>query len=74
MLNKIDNLSSITIHLPKEVVYIPGVYYQVLKMLAWENINVIEVLSTYTELTVIVENKNINQAFSTLKKLDSLSK
>ena len=71
---KFHNLSSITIRLPKEVVYIPGVYYQVLKRLAWENINVIEVLSTYTELTVIVENKDVDQAFSTLKKLDSLSK
>ena len=71
---KFYNLSSITIRLPKEVVYIPGVYYQILKRLAWENINVIEVLSTYTELTVIVENKDVDQAFSTLKKLDSLSK
>lgn len=71
---KIDNLSSITIYLPKEVVYIPGVYYQVLKILSWEDINVIEVLSTYTELTIIVENKYVDQAFSALKKLDNLSR
>lgn len=70
---KIENLSSITIHLPKEVVYIPGVYYQVLKMLAWESINVIEVLSTYTELTIIVENTDVDKAFSTLKKISKLS-
>lgn len=63
---KIDNLSSITIHLPEEVVYIPGVYYQILKMLAWENINAIEVLSTYTELTIIVENKDVDRTFSVL--------
>lgn len=68
---KIENLSSIAIHLPKEVVYIPGVYYQILKVLAWENINVIEVLSTYTELTVIVESKNVDQAFSALRKLST---
>ncbi len=67
--NEIENLSSITIRLPKEVVYIPGVYYQILKMLAWENINVIEVLSTYTELTVIVETKDVDRAFSVLKNL-----
>lgn len=66
---KIDNLSSITIRLPKEVIYIPGVYYQVLKMLAWENLNIIEVLSTYTELTVIVETKDVDRAFSILKNL-----
>lgn len=66
---KFHNLSSITIRLPKEVVYIPGVYYQVLKRLAWENINVIEVLSTYTELTIIFEEKDVEKAFSALKKL-----
>lgn len=65
----INNLSSITIRLPKEVVYIPGVYYQILKRLAWENINVIEVLSTYTEVTIVVENKNVDRSFSELKNL-----
>ena len=70
---KIENLSSVTIHLPKEVIYIPGVYYQILKMLAFENINMIEVLSTYTELTVIVGNTDVDKAFSALKKLSNIS-
>lgn len=69
LIAQIDNLSSISIRLPKEVVYIPGVYYQVLKKLSWENINIIEVLSTYTELTVIVESKDVDLAFSALKNL-----
>lgn len=69
LIAEINDLSSITIRLPKEVVYIPGVYYQVLKMLAWENINIIEVLSTYTELTVVVENKDVDRAFTVLKNL-----
>lgn len=73
LLNEITNLSSITIRLPREVVYIPGVYYQILKRLAFENINVIEILSTFTELTVIVETKNIDKAFSTLKNLNNLT-
>lgn len=66
---KFNNLASITIRLPKEVVYIPGVYYQILKILAWENVNVVEVLSAYTELTIVVNNKNIDSAFSALKNL-----
>lgn len=69
LIAQINNLSSISIKLPKEVVYIPGVYYQILKMLAWENINVIEVLSTYTELTIILDNKDVDRAFSALKNL-----
>lgn len=67
--SEINNLSSITIRLPQEVVYIPGVYYQILKMLAWENINVIEVLSTFTELTIMVESQNVEKAFSVLKRI-----
>lgn len=73
MLSVIKNLSSITIHLPREVVETPGVYYQILKMLAWEKINVVEVISTYTELTIVFEDKNVDKAFSTLKKLSNLS-
>lgn len=73
LIAKIDQLSTITIHLPKQVVHIPGVYYQILKMLAWKNINVIEVLSTFTELTIIVSSKDIDQAFSTIKDLNNLS-
>lgn len=71
---KIDNLSSITIHLPQEVVFIPGVYYQILKLIAWENINIVEVFSTYTELTIIFANADVDKAFSILKKLSSLSR
>ena len=69
LLSNINNLSSITIRLPEEVVYIPGTYYRILKMLAWENINIIEVLSTYTELTIVLENKNVDRAFTSLKNL-----
>lgn len=70
---KFQNLSAITIRLPKEVVSIPGVYYRILKMLAWENINVIEVLSAYTELTIVIDSKDIDQAFSVLKNLNNHS-
>lgn len=71
---KIDHLSSITIHLPKETAETPGVYYQILKHLAWENINVVEVISTLSELTVVFNEKDIDKAFSTLKKLSNLSR
>lgn len=69
LVSEIKDLSSVTIRLPKEAVYIPGIYYQVLKMLAWENINIIEILSTYTECTIILETKVVDRAFSILKNL-----
>ncbi len=64
-----DDLSAITLILPKEAVFVPGVYYSVLKALAWEGINFIEVVSSYTELTIILQNSNVDRAFSILKKL-----
>lgn len=67
LVTKITDLSSITIHLPKETIDIPGVYYSILKLLAWNDINIIDVVSTYSELTIIVRDKNIDKAFSVLK-------
>jgi aspartokinase len=68
---ELTHLSSITIHLPTSNVYSPGLYYFFLKALAWEGINVIEVVSTYTELTIVLDNKDVDRAFSVLKKLFS---
>lgn len=69
LVSKINNLSSVTMRLPEENAKTPGIYYQILKRLAWEKINVVEVISTHTELTIIVEAKDIDRAFSALKNL-----
>lgn len=67
IINNLKNLSSLTIKIPKESTKIPGVLYSILKILAWEGVNLIEVISTYTELTLILETKDIERAFSLLK-------
>lgn len=69
IISVLKNLSSITIRLPISNVYAPGLYYFFLKALAWKGINVIEVVSSYTELTIILENKDVDRAFSALKRL-----
>jgi len=66
---KLDNLSAITLILPKEALNQPGVYYTVLKTLAWEGINLIEGISSFTELTMTFENNQVDKAFSALKQL-----
>src|SRR3989339_132815 len=66
---KIMNLSSITIKLPKENIDISGVYYFILKPLAWEGINITEVVSTTHEITLIFREKDIDRAFIVLKSL-----
>lgn len=68
IIGKKNNLSTITIILPKENVVTPGVYYYILKILAWEGINVIDVISTENEFTIVFEDKDIDRSFSLLKK------
>lgn len=64
-----DNLSAITIRLPKENVETPGVYYFFLKSLAWEGINIIEIVSTPHEVSIILDDNDVNAAFGILKGL-----
>jgi aspartokinase len=64
-----DNLSSIIIRQPKETTVIPGVYYMILKPLAMEGINLVEIVSTYTEITLVIKNEDVDKAFSIIKQL-----
>lgn len=69
IISEFNNLSSITIHLPKQSANTPGIFYFFLKSLAWEGINIIEVISTLSEFTLIFEDKDVNKAFSILNSL-----
>lgn len=60
------DLSSITVKLPAENTICPGVYYYIFKELAWDNINIAEVISTTNEFTVVISDKDIHRAFTIL--------
>lgn len=71
----LENLSSLTIKIPIEATKIPGVLYSFLKILAWEGINLVEFISTFTELTLVMDSKDIDRAFSAVKKwIDNLQR
>jgi aspartokinase len=69
LIYKFSNLSSITIKLPEENTNVFGVYYHILKKLAYQGINILEIISTTHEFTVIVNDDDVDAAFSVLKKL-----
>ncbi len=64
----LKNLSSITLKLDVKAIEDAGVHYGVFKLLAWEGINVRESVSTYTELSLIIDNELVDKAFSVLRK------
>ena len=72
LIKKTDNLSSISIKLPVENVSIPGIYYFIFQKMSWEGINIIEVISTSNEFTIVVDDQNVNEAFKIIKNLKSL--
>lgn len=67
----ISNLSSITINIPDESVDEVGLFYLVTRALTWENINIIDIVSTLNEMTFILREDDTARAYDCLKNLIS---
>ncbi len=65
-INSVLDLASITIKLPKNNLEQSGIYYFILKQLAWADIPLQEVISTTNEMTIVVKENDINQTFAIL--------
>ncbi|MFI5168149.1 MAG: hypothetical protein ACHQQS_16200 [Thermoanaerobaculales bacterium] len=68
LVSRLDDLSAIVIPLPPKSVQTPGVHYTLLKQLALAALNVVEVVSTYGELTIVLAKDDVDRAFSILKR------
>jgi len=66
LINSVLDLASITIKLPKENQAQSGIYYFILKQLAWADIPLQEIISTTNEMTIVVKEEDINQTFAIL--------
>ena len=66
LVSKNSHLSLITVKLPSDNTLYPGVYYFLFKELAWDNINIVEVISTTNEFTIVLNDNDIQRAFAIL--------
>lgn len=64
-----SDLAAVSIMLPSINLDVYGVYYTILKHLAWQSINVVEVISTSHEISLIVAKGDVDQVFTILMKL-----
>ena len=72
ILNKEQNLVALTIIFTSDdFVHTPGVIFNAVRKLAWENINIYEIVSTMTELTFILNKKNSIKAYNVLQEIVS---
>ena len=69
VLNVKKNLLSLTLTLPQDYVYTPGVMFKLLRNFAWENFNIFDIVSTDTELTFILDKNDAIKAYVVLEKL-----
>lgn len=64
-----QDLASVTVKLPVVNTEIYGIYYYILKHLAWEGINIVELVSTSNEFTIVVKQDDVEKAFKILMQI-----
>jgi len=64
-----ENLVSLTMTFSRDFFYTPGVIFNIIRNVAWENINIYEIVSTNTELTFIINKKDAMRGYKALEKL-----
>lgn len=69
LLARQDNLNAVTLHLSPDTSREPGIYHTILKQLAWDKINLVNMICTYTELTLLLEQDQTGAAFSVLSRM-----
>lgn len=67
----VSNLAGITLRFSPDYQTTPNSIFAMLRPLALNHINLVEVVSTYTELTVVVAQKDLQATFAVFSKLPS---
>lgn len=63
----IDGLSSLTINIPVKSIRTVGLFHLITRSLAWENISIVDIVSTLTEATIIVREEDTAKAFDAMR-------
>ena len=63
------NLAVISARLPIETVTVSGVYFPFVRAFAWNKINVYQIISYFTEINFVIDEKDIERAFAIVKGL-----
>lgn len=69
ILNIEEKLVSLTMTFSKDFLYTPGVIFNIIRNIAWDNVNIFEIVSTNTELTFIIHKRDAIKGYKALEKL-----
>jgi len=59
-----EGLVSISLTYSKDFVLTPGILYDISRSLAWDNINIVDIIVTKTELTLIINKKDLIRCYN----------
>lgn len=65
----LSNLASLTVCFDEKYLLVPNVIYALLRPLALKRIDVVEIVSTFTELTFLLHQRDLNEAFVTINRV-----
>jgi len=74
ILRSVEDLVVISLMYSKDYLFTPGVIYNVLRFIAWENINLLSITLTPQELNILVDRQETMRCYNTLEKLVKTSK
>ena len=63
------SLSSVTLNIPENSTEMIGLFYLITKGLSWDNISIVEIISTWSETSYIVKSKDSTRAYDCVKKI-----
>ncbi len=63
------NLVSISMSFGRDFPYTPGALFAVTRKLYWDNVNIFEIVSAATELTLVFQKKDAMRAYASLQEL-----
>ncbi|MCC7716987.1 hypothetical protein [Janthinobacterium lividum] len=69
---RIHRVSAVTLHLAQDTCYTPGIYHAILRRLAWERINLTNIICTFSELTLLLEASQTQAAYLVLSKIAAI--
>ncbi|MDH7517203.1 MAG: hypothetical protein QHH19_02520 [Candidatus Thermoplasmatota archaeon] len=74
ILNVVENLVVISLTYSKDFLFTPGIMYNILRFVAWENINIISIILTFQELSLVISRDDTVRCYNILERLVKTSK
>lgn len=65
----LEDLAALTVRFDETYIHIPNITFALLRPLAMRRINIVEIVSTYTELTFILHQSELKEAFVILSSI-----